>query len=193
MSICTCPYYLNGISDLAPHCKIRTGNNFCKLKNPFRNTNMGQEAIFYIGPSIWKSLLESVKKIDSLNTFKHNVKKQYLIWITHNVYIWKCVSVFAYVCMPVSVRIYTYGYKLVCFPLTYPFSCFFSFIFSLIFVLTWKTTMKTRCFARFVLSKLTHCKFYSYLSAVIPRLELLYFNLLTSLFVCLFVFLFYLG
>ena len=36
----------------------------------------------YIGPSIWNSLPDSIKKAKSLNTFKYNVKKHYLTWIT---------------------------------------------------------------------------------------------------------------
>ena len=39
---------------------------------------MGQKTISYIGPSFWNSLSDSIKKADSLNTFKHNVKKRYL-------------------------------------------------------------------------------------------------------------------
>ena len=74
----TCPYYLNEIFDFSPYCRISTRNNFSKLKNPFRKTNMGQKAISYIGPSIWNSLPDSIKRANSLNTFKHNVKKHYL-------------------------------------------------------------------------------------------------------------------
>ena len=48
----TGPYYMNEVFELAPHCSIGTRNNFSKLKNPFRKTNMGQKAISYIGPSI---------------------------------------------------------------------------------------------------------------------------------------------
>ena len=39
---------------------------------------MRQKAISYIGPSIWKSLPDSIKTVNSLNTFKYNVKKHYL-------------------------------------------------------------------------------------------------------------------
>ena len=48
----TCPYYLNEILEFSPHCRIGTGNNFSKLKNYFRKTDMGQKAISYIGSSI---------------------------------------------------------------------------------------------------------------------------------------------
>ena len=73
-----CPYYLNEIFEFSPHCRIRTRNNFSKLKNPSCKTNMGQKAISYIGPSILNSLPDSIKRANSLNTFKHNVKKHYL-------------------------------------------------------------------------------------------------------------------
>ena len=49
-----------------------------KLKNPFRKTNIGQKDISYIAPSIWNSLPDSIKRTNSLNTVKHNVKKHYL-------------------------------------------------------------------------------------------------------------------
>ena len=39
---------------------------------------MGQKAISYIGLSIWNSLPDSIKRANSLNTFKHNVKKHYM-------------------------------------------------------------------------------------------------------------------
>ena len=68
----TCPYYLNEIFEFVPHCRIS------KLKNPFRKTNMGQKAISYIAPSIWNSLPDSIKRANSLNTVKHNVKNHYL-------------------------------------------------------------------------------------------------------------------
>ena len=84
----TYPYYLNEIFEFAPHCRIS------KLKNPFRKTNIGQKDISYIAPSIWNSLLDSIKRTNSLNTVKHNVKKHYLTWITTNVFMCICVSVF---------------------------------------------------------------------------------------------------
>ena len=70
----TCHYYLKEIFEFAPHCRIDTRNKFAKLKIPFRKTNMGQKAISFVGPSLWNSLPELIKKTDNLNTFKHNVK-----------------------------------------------------------------------------------------------------------------------
>ena len=54
--------------------RIETRNKFAKLKIPFHKTSMGQKAISFVGPSLWNSLPELIKKADNLNTFKHNVK-----------------------------------------------------------------------------------------------------------------------
>ena len=70
----TCPYYLKEIYEFAPQCRIDTRNKFAKLKIPFCKTNMRQKAISFVGPSLWNSLPESIKKTAKLNTFKHNVK-----------------------------------------------------------------------------------------------------------------------
>ena len=58
----TRPYYLKEISKFALHCRIDTRNKFAKLKIPFRKTNMGQEAISFVGASLWNSLSELIKK-----------------------------------------------------------------------------------------------------------------------------------
>ena len=80
--------------------------------------------------------IKVIKIVNSWNTSKHKVKKHYLTWII-SMYVCTCASACIYVCVPVGVCIYTYGYILVCFPLTHPFSYFFSRLsFSLIFVLT---------------------------------------------------------
>ena len=70
----TCLYYLKEIFEFTPHCRTDTINKFAKLKIPFRKTNIGQKAFSFIGPSLWNSLPELIKKTDNLNTFKHNVK-----------------------------------------------------------------------------------------------------------------------
>ena len=155
----TCPYYLNEIFEFAPHCSIGTRNNFSKRKNSFYKTNMGQKTISYFGPSTWNSLLE---RANSLNTFKHNVKKHYLTWVTNNVFMWICVSLFIYMFKCPWVCIYTYAlyqciflwlvhsqvvvlfFLFVCF-----IFCFPSLPLSLIFILSWGTTMKIRWFCPF--------------------------------------------
>ena len=47
---------------------------------------MRQKTVSYIGPSNWNSLRDSIKKANSLNPFKHNVKKYYLNSIIIKVY-----------------------------------------------------------------------------------------------------------
>ena len=84
----TCPYYLKEVFEFAPHCRIDTRNKFAKLKIPFRKTNMGEKAISFVGPSLWNSLPELIKKTDNLNTFKHNVKNYYLNWINNELMKW---------------------------------------------------------------------------------------------------------
>ena len=57
--------------------RISSRNNYAKLKVPFRKTTMGQKSLSYIGPSVWNKLPSSMKR-NSLNKFKHDVKKHYL-------------------------------------------------------------------------------------------------------------------
>ena len=58
----TCPYYLKIYFEFAPHCRIYTRNKFAKLKIPFRKTNMGHQAISFVGPSLQNRLPELIKK-----------------------------------------------------------------------------------------------------------------------------------
>ena len=41
-------------------------DKFAKLKIPYCKTNMGQQAISFVGPSLWNSLPELIKKTDEL-------------------------------------------------------------------------------------------------------------------------------
>ena len=47
------------------------------LKLPHRKTNQGLRALSYVGPSLWNNLDKSLKTSASLNTFKHDIKKQF--------------------------------------------------------------------------------------------------------------------
>ena len=42
-----------------------------------QNTNVGQEALSYVGLSLWNNLNETIKPSTSLNAFKHNIKQHY--------------------------------------------------------------------------------------------------------------------
>ena len=72
------PHYLNEVHEYAPQCRIESRSNFVKLKIPFRKNNIGQKGLPYIGPSLWSNLPEFMKRTTVLNTFKHNLKKQYI-------------------------------------------------------------------------------------------------------------------
>ena len=90
--------------EFAPRCRIGTRNNFSKLKNPFCKTNKGQKAISYIGPSIWNYLSDSIKRVNSLNTFKHNVKKhkKHYLKALYGIYIHTYIYIYIYI----YIRIY---------------------------------------------------------------------------------------
>ena len=62
--------------------RASTRNSYKKLTQPFRKTMQGQGSISYIGPSVWNKLPENIKRSDSMNSFKHNVKKHYLKELT---------------------------------------------------------------------------------------------------------------
>ena len=57
---------------------IQTYGSFFKLKCPFRKTNAGQMALSYIVPTIWRKTPDMLKRTNSLNRFKHNLKEHYL-------------------------------------------------------------------------------------------------------------------
>ena len=70
-------------SNLRPKVyNISLRNNFLKLKQPFRNTNTGQKAISFIGPSFWNQMPETLKKTDKLNNLKHNLKMHFFNQMT---------------------------------------------------------------------------------------------------------------
>ena len=73
-----CPSYLSEVFELAYSDNVRTRNSYLKLIFPFQKSNMGQNALSFIGPSIWNKTPEVLKKLNSINTFKHNLEKYYL-------------------------------------------------------------------------------------------------------------------
>ena len=58
-------------------CLCTTRSSYQKLNVPHRQTNVGQKALFYVGPSLWKNLNKTLKPSTSLNAFKHNIKQQH--------------------------------------------------------------------------------------------------------------------
>ena len=73
-----CPNYLNEVFQTAPENNIQTRGSFLMLKCPFRKTNAGQMALSYIGPTICSKTPDTLKLTKNLNTFRHNLKEQYL-------------------------------------------------------------------------------------------------------------------
>ena len=73
-----CPSYLNKVFELVCPNNLRTRNSYLKLICLFLKTNMEQNALSFIGTSIWNKTPEVLKKANSINTFKHNLKKFYL-------------------------------------------------------------------------------------------------------------------
>ena len=57
-----CPSYLNEVFELASPNNLRTRKRYLKLICPFRKTNMGQNALSFIGPSIWNKTPKVLKK-----------------------------------------------------------------------------------------------------------------------------------
>ena len=55
-----CPYYLNEVFEFLSEGNVSLRNNFLKPKRPFRNTNTGQKASSFVGPSFWNQLLETL-------------------------------------------------------------------------------------------------------------------------------------
>ena len=72
------PPYMADIFSLAPKQRISTRHSLLKLKTPFRSTNMGQNCISFIGPSLWNNLDNNLKEIPNLNSFKHKFKSKLL-------------------------------------------------------------------------------------------------------------------
>ena len=73
------PSYMSDIFIPSDNGRASTRNSFQKLSQPFRKTTQGQNAISYIGPSVWNKLPEQAKQCKTINSFKLAVKKQYFI------------------------------------------------------------------------------------------------------------------
>ena len=52
----SCLPYLNEVCEYGPQCRMEPRSNFAKRKVHFRESNMGQRGLSYIGPSLWNNL-----------------------------------------------------------------------------------------------------------------------------------------
>ena len=53
-------------------------DSYHKLQHPYRKTNTGQNALSFIGPSLWNKVSEEIKRTTNQNAFKHNLEKHCL-------------------------------------------------------------------------------------------------------------------
>ena len=72
-----CPHYLNEVFMKAPESSSLLRSSYQKLQQPLGKTNTGQNALSFIGSTLWNKVPEEIKRITNLNAFKHNLKKHY--------------------------------------------------------------------------------------------------------------------
>ena len=73
-----CPLYISKMFDVVQQGNRSTRFSYLKLSQPFRKTNMGQKSLSYTCPGEWNKLCNSLKKCETVNTFKHQLKKHFL-------------------------------------------------------------------------------------------------------------------
>ena len=73
----SCPDYFDELYFPAEVTGVRTRSSYQKLNLPRRKTNIGVQALSYVGPSLWNSLDETIKTSNSVNSFKHKMKEYY--------------------------------------------------------------------------------------------------------------------
>ena len=50
-------------------------SSYQKLQQSLDKTSTGQNTLPFIGPALWNTVPEEIKRTTNLNTFKHNLKK----------------------------------------------------------------------------------------------------------------------
>ena len=50
-------------------------NSYQKLQQSSDKTSTGQNTLPFIGPALWNTVPEEIKRTANLNAFKHNLKK----------------------------------------------------------------------------------------------------------------------
>ena len=63
-----CPNYFDEIYVPLETNGVHTRSSYQKLNVPHGKTNVGQKALFYVGPSLWNNLNKTLKTSISLNT-----------------------------------------------------------------------------------------------------------------------------
>ena len=58
-----------------PRSNLETRRSYLKLSQPSVKTNSGKKCISYLGPYLWNKLETGLKQKESVNSFKHSLKK----------------------------------------------------------------------------------------------------------------------
>ena len=72
----TSPSYMSDIL-IINNVEKHTRNSQYSFKIPLRKTNIGQNALSYLGPRLWNSLGTDIKLAKTRNVFKHKIKLAY--------------------------------------------------------------------------------------------------------------------
>ena len=74
-----CPDYFNEVFCPVDDNGVATRCCNKKLKLPFCKSKLGMQSLSYVGPSTWNKLSDNIKTTTSVNCFKHNIKKYFLM------------------------------------------------------------------------------------------------------------------
>ena len=55
----------------APESSSSLRSSYQKLQQPFRNTNTGQNALSFIGPTLWNKVPEEIRRTTNLNVLSN--------------------------------------------------------------------------------------------------------------------------
>jgi hypothetical protein len=72
-----CPAYMSEIYQPVGSTGVRTRTSFLKLQQPSRKTTQGQRSLSFMGPSIWNAIPGHMKEANSVNCFKHSLKRHF--------------------------------------------------------------------------------------------------------------------
>ena len=72
-----CPNYFDEIYVPLETNGVHTRSSYQRLNVPHREKDVGQKLLYYVGPSLWNNLKNTLKTSTILDTFKHNIKQNY--------------------------------------------------------------------------------------------------------------------
>ena len=71
------PKYMGEVFKKSTASNLGTRSSLLKLQQPLRNTNYGQSNMSYLATSIWNRLPNTLKMTQTINTYKHKLKKHF--------------------------------------------------------------------------------------------------------------------